>query len=132
MQRREKSIRTGSVCSKASGEATTDSSGAHWLSFGANALRWSSLCAPTSNSPHWSSLGASMSNSPGSSSVLDQPPTVLGASSAAPFEKLLLVRSRYACVRELRPERLRADEGVGGSKGKAPGRAARRIEFKGI
>ena len=67
----------------------TDSSEAHWLSFGANGLRWSSLCAPTSSSPHWSSLGASMSNSPGSSSALDQPPTVLGAPPAAPFEKLL-------------------------------------------
>ena len=31
----------GSVSSKLSGEATTDSSGAHWLSFGANGPRWS-------------------------------------------------------------------------------------------
>ena len=81
MQRREKSIRTGSVSSKASGEAMTASSGAHWLSFGANGLHWSELGAPTSNSPHWSSLGAS--------SALDQLLTVLGAASAAPFEKLL-------------------------------------------
>ena len=132
MQRREKSIRTGPVCSKASGEATTDSSGAHcWLSFGANGLRWSSLCAPTSNSPHWSSLGASMSNSPGSSSVLDQPPTVLGATSAAPFEKLLWVRG-YACVRGLGPERLRANIwGGGGVKGDAAGRAAAASNSKG-
>ena len=35
------SVRTGSVSSKVPGEATTDSSGAHWLSFGANGSRWS-------------------------------------------------------------------------------------------
>ena len=109
----------------------TDSSGAHWLSFGANGLRWSSLGAPTSSSPHWSSLGASMSNSPGPSSALDQPPTVLGAASAAPFEKLLLVRGRYACVRGLGPERLHANGGVGGVKGGAAGRAAAASNSKG-
>ena len=60
---------------EASGEATTGSLGAHWLSFGASSgPRGSWVGAPTSNSPHWSSLGAS--------SALDQLLPVLVATSA--------------------------------------------------